>query len=289
MENISTTTNTDEVKTMEDFSSIEYLINSSKLESGMFKNAKENKQVIDNFIEEAYKNFSFEIINKYFTKDFVKHRSWYSDGVNHAKELYMFNFKYTPFRWAAQNNLVVYHGVYQLTDNLNELSIYAVDIWKIEDGKIAEHWNVVELIPFQKKDFVLGGLGDGNGFLDRDNVLFKMGLISSFSHLAYLGYNFERLHEYVNEDFVFHHRDKLMNYRDFNQYFSSLDVYHFENKKMIASGDLIFAYNYMQINSLEKMNVDIFRMDNTDKISEMWSINQGIIAKADKNKKIGKL
>jgi hypothetical protein len=45
----------------------------------------------------------------------------------------------------------------------------------------------------------------------------------------------------------------------------------------------------MQINSLEKMNVDIFRMDNTDKISEMWSINQGIIAKADKNKKIGKL
>lgn len=273
----------------EKFNAIEYIINSSKYESEMFNKAQENKKIIDNFIADAYKNFSYEIINEYFSKDFVKHRSWYSDGVNHAKELYMFNFKYTPYRWAVQNDLVVFHGIYQLTENMDELSIHAVDIWRIESGKICEHWNIVELIPYHKKDLVLGGMGDGNGFMDKDNVIFRMGMISSFSHLAYLGYNFERLHEYVNEDFSFHHRDKLMNFNEANQYFSTLDVYHFQNKKIVASGDLIFAYNYLQINSLEKMNVDIFRMDSDDKIMEMWTVNQGIIAKGGKKKKVGRL
>lgn len=243
----------------------------------MSKNDIKNKDLLLELYQVAFGNYDDQLAQKYFSNNFIQHNPWGRDGISYVKDLYMFNFKYIPYRWVSQNNMVAFHGLYQLTANFNELAIYSVDFWQLSDHKIIEHWDVLQLMPFNIKDRILGGSGKGDLEYEGAQNIFNMGIIKSYLDTIYVGVHLDELDLFLDDQFVFHGKNRVLPKDDMKKYLASSIAENHTNKKIIASGDLVFTHNLEEEKSLRKACADIFRMNEEGKITEQWSICQELI------------
>jgi len=83
--------------------------------------------------------------------DFVNHNPMASNGLKNTQALLaaIGPIETTLYRVIAENNLVVTHAhfVYTHPATKQVIDSAAIDIWKIKDGKIAEHWDVIQPRP----------------------------------------------------------------------------------------------------------------------------------------------
>ncbi len=80
-------------------------------------------------------------IDEFFGPSYTQHSALASDGVEGLRALVSTmpeSFRYEPKRAFAEGNLVVTHGVYH---GLGEASLVGFDMWRVENGKIVEHWD----------------------------------------------------------------------------------------------------------------------------------------------------
>ncbi|AYB34838.1 nuclear transport factor 2 family protein [Chryseolinea soli] len=104
------------------------------------------KAITDVFVRKDITAF-----DKYFSKDYKQHNPFIPNGTEALKQFLPTlpkNFKYEPGVITDHGNMVMIHGRYE---NWNGKNMIAVDIFKIEDGKLVEHWDVMqeEVLPSQ--------------------------------------------------------------------------------------------------------------------------------------------
>ncbi|NUR73388.1 MAG: SnoaL-like domain-containing protein [Hamadaea sp.] len=101
--------------------------------------------VLNGFAEFAAGNI--DILHTLLHEDFVEH----SPGNPSGRDAFVAYMKTAPVAGAkldlkrviAENDLVVLH--YRMSTPTEELAV--VDIWRLADGKIVEHWDVVQPVP----------------------------------------------------------------------------------------------------------------------------------------------
>src|SRR3954451_4442189 len=85
------------------------------------------------------------------TDDFINHNPTASNGLANTQALLaaVGPIETTLYRVIAENNLVVTHAhfVYTHPATKEVIDSAAIDIWKIKDGKIAEHCDVIQPRP----------------------------------------------------------------------------------------------------------------------------------------------
>jgi predicted SnoaL-like aldol condensation-catalyzing enzyme len=85
------------------------------------------------------------------TDDFINHNPTASNGLKSTQALLaaVGPIETTVHRVIAEDNLVVTHAhfVYTHPATKEVIDSAAIDIWKIKDGKIAEHWDVIQPRP----------------------------------------------------------------------------------------------------------------------------------------------
>ncbi|GHF25897.1 hypothetical protein GCM10017786_70120 [Amycolatopsis deserti] len=109
---------------------------------------KTNKQlVVEGFREFASGNT--EVLRTLLHENFIEH----SPGNPSGRDAFIEFIAAAPVagahldlkRVVAEDDLVVMH--YSMTPEGDERGVAVVDIWRLEDGKIAEHWDVVQPVP----------------------------------------------------------------------------------------------------------------------------------------------
>ncbi len=109
---------------------------------------KTNKQlVVEGFREFAKGNV--EVLRTLLREDFVEH----SPGNPSGRDAFIEFIASAPVaasrldlaRVIAEDDLVVMH--YRMTTADDENGMAVVDIWRLEDGQIVEHWDVVQPVP----------------------------------------------------------------------------------------------------------------------------------------------
>ncbi len=114
-----------------------------------------NKDLVLKFEDLAFEKKDANAAAQLLSDDFKQHNPQIPDGKEgfiQGVGGYLLkqnpNLKLTVKRVVAQDDLVVLH-VFGKYDNNNpaERGVAVMDIFRVKDGKIAEHWDVIEAIP----------------------------------------------------------------------------------------------------------------------------------------------
>ena len=110
-----------------------------------------NKKVVLDFYDKALNQKDFEAAAKHFGPRYIQHNPLAADGIEGFKKFIEFrrekfpNAKSDIKRALVDGDMVVLH-VHSVREP-GERGVAIVDIFRLENGRIVEHWDVVQPIP----------------------------------------------------------------------------------------------------------------------------------------------
>lgn len=110
-----------------------------------------NKKIVVDFYEKALNQKDFDAAAKHFGPRYIQHNPSAPDGIEGLKGLVTFLKQKFPNshseikRVIAEGDLVVLH-VHSVREP-GQRGRAIVDIFRLENGKIVEHWDVIQDIP----------------------------------------------------------------------------------------------------------------------------------------------
>ncbi|MDE7553269.1 MULTISPECIES: nuclear transport factor 2 family protein [Bacillus] len=112
---------------------------------------EKNKKMVVDFYNEVFNKHNIDIIPKYVSEDYKQHNPFVADGRKAFMDFFKEDFVKNPNssaeikRVVAEGDTVALH-VHSRT-NSQDKGVAIVDIFRIKDGKIVEHWDVIQEIP----------------------------------------------------------------------------------------------------------------------------------------------
>ena len=114
--------------------------------------SQKNKVIVTEFYQKLFGDKDLSAIDQYLTADYIQHNPSVADGAAAIKAAAKVWFKDAPkekidfLRVAADGDLVFLH-LKTKGDTGKDAAV--VDIFRLKDGKIVEHWDVIQDVPEQ--------------------------------------------------------------------------------------------------------------------------------------------
>jgi predicted SnoaL-like aldol condensation-catalyzing enzyme len=109
-----------------------------------------NKEIALKVLRGAFIERDAKVVDRYFASDYVQHNPVIPNGAAAIAGLIptLKNLAYEIGMVVAEGDLVMVHGRYV---GWGPKPLVAVDIFKVKDGKVVEHWDVMqEEVPADK-------------------------------------------------------------------------------------------------------------------------------------------
>lgn len=112
---------------------------------------EKNKKMVVDFYNEVFNKHNIDIIPKYVSEDYKQHNPFVADGRKAFMDFFKEDFVKNPNssaevkRVVAEGDTVALH-VHSRT-NPQDKGVAIVDIFRLKNGKIVEHWDVIQEIP----------------------------------------------------------------------------------------------------------------------------------------------
>jgi predicted SnoaL-like aldol condensation-catalyzing enzyme len=119
--------------------------------SALAADSETNKKVVLEFYDKALNQKDFDAAAKYFGPHYIQHNPGAPDGIEGFKAFIAMrkekfpNAKSDIKRAFAEGDFVILH-VHSVREP-GERGVAIVDIFRLENGKVVEHWDVVQPIP----------------------------------------------------------------------------------------------------------------------------------------------
>jgi predicted SnoaL-like aldol condensation-catalyzing enzyme len=114
-----------------------------------------NKALVMKAYQELIGDHDLTALDRYWADEYIQHSPKASDGREALRQMLidmglpkMPMFKVDFLRVAAEGDLVWLHLRLPATDHTPEVVL--VDIFRVDDGRIVEHWDVMQEVPKQK-------------------------------------------------------------------------------------------------------------------------------------------
>lgn len=115
--------------------------------------AEENRRIAMEFYDLCFVQKRYaEAADKYFGPRYIQHNSFVEDGIEGFKKEFVNSaqrrspdYVQTPLRFIADEDMVAVHET--IHPDKEHRGFALVDIFRFEDGKIVEHWDVFMPIP----------------------------------------------------------------------------------------------------------------------------------------------
>lgn len=111
-----------------------------------------NKALVMKAYQELFGDHDLTALDRYWTKEYIQHNPYMTDGTGAVRQylekigiLKGPKFKVEFIRVAAEGDLVFTQTRQPKQGNSPEMVF--VDIFRVENGKIAEHWDVMQPVP----------------------------------------------------------------------------------------------------------------------------------------------
>ena len=117
-----------------------------------------NREIVIEFINEVFNAHDLTGLDKYMRDDYMQHSVEAADGKEGFKEFCRGFFKLDPYMdvkkvFESGDTVAVF---FKCSFN-NGHAAKVVDIYRLEDGKLAEHWDVVQQL--DENDASINGRG----------------------------------------------------------------------------------------------------------------------------------
>ncbi len=130
----------------------------------MADNSRKNKEIVTRFYHDIFIKHDMTRLDSYMRDDYIQHNPDCPQGKAGFIEFFttIFNavpdFKYTLHKMVADGDIVMAFSATTGTHtggewlgkkaSGNKLDYNVVDIFRVQDGKIAEHWDVADTFTF---------------------------------------------------------------------------------------------------------------------------------------------
>lgn len=110
-----------------------------------------NRTLVVDFYNAFFNDHDIAAAEKFVTEDYIQHNPFVPDGRAPLVDFFAGDFKQNPerssriVRSAADGDLVWLHV--ESKQNPSDRGSAVVDIFRVKDGKIVEHWDAVQPVP----------------------------------------------------------------------------------------------------------------------------------------------
>jgi len=120
---------------------------------------KSNKEIVLEVLKRTFVDRDATVVEKYFGANYKQHNPIIPDGPSAITAMIptLTALTYEPGMAVAEGNLVMVHGRYT---GWGPKPMVAVDIFRVEDGKVVEHWDVMQ------EEVSAADTVSGNGMFD---------------------------------------------------------------------------------------------------------------------------
>lgn len=109
-----------------------------------FAGQAENKELVTKAVESLFGDLNPKALDEYWSTDYIQHNPQVPNGLDFLKG-FVSNpppgFKYEMGAVAADDDLVMVRGRYT---GFGPKPIIGVDMFRVKDGKIVEHWDTLQ-------------------------------------------------------------------------------------------------------------------------------------------------
>jgi steroid delta-isomerase-like uncharacterized protein len=124
-------------------------------------NLEHNKKLVQTLVTSVFQNHDFGQLDAIMRDDYMQHNEDTPQGKAGFKGFFkdmfkaMPDFRYDPIRIISEGDIVMLYATMTATHKGewlgnpptgNKIKINVVDIFRIQDGKIAEHWDVADTL-----------------------------------------------------------------------------------------------------------------------------------------------
>lgn len=110
--------------------------------------ANNSKSMIYRFYEEFFNNHDVEAAKKYVKEDYIQHNPGLGQGREALMEAFREKFLHFPDFHLDIVMIIMEEDMAAVylknTDSAGRTKCRVVDMYRIEDGKLAEHWDVLQ-------------------------------------------------------------------------------------------------------------------------------------------------
>ena len=104
---------------------------------------KSNKEIVLEVLKRSFIDRDPTVVAQYFAANYKQHNPVIPDGPSTIAEMIptLTALTYEPGMVVAEGDLVMVHGRYT---GWGPKPMVAVDIFRVQDGKVVEHWDVMQ-------------------------------------------------------------------------------------------------------------------------------------------------
>jgi predicted SnoaL-like aldol condensation-catalyzing enzyme len=213
-----------------------------------------------------------EEVRRLFHPDFVQHNPWAEDGGAHVEAMCDFTFGVEMRRWIVQGDLVAYHGLYTAPNPLGDHPLVCVDIWRVQGGRIVEHWDALMPSPHDAANALLDGGGDGFADVDPDTVARHAATARRLYEVGVRGGDTDVIGNLLSAGLTVHQPAGPVGREAFGAWAASGPTV--EVRQTIASGDLVLLQLLVGTDGAEQVVYDLLRFDGDGRVDEHWRVAQ---------------
>lgn len=228
--------------------------------------------------------------DRYIGDTYIQHAPAYGDGPGElmaavAKELTLSkDVEVRLYRTIAEEDYVAIHSVWFAG---GEEYVY-VDIWRVEDGKLVEHWDHSQTAPKEAANSNTLYAGSQASIYSTQDIEQNreraIAVLKVFSHLD----NISVAEEFVADDYIQHNPTVANGKEAFIGLLNELRDLNLKIEttiaKTIAMGDMVMVHSKQKDlnnpNDLGTAYIDIFRFSNEGQIVEHWDIEENVPAES---------
>ncbi|WBX76866.1 nuclear transport factor 2 family protein [Tenacibaculum ovolyticum] len=237
-------------------------------------------EIARGFYQEVIVEKNMNKFNKYIGNTYIQHAPAYADGVAPLKEELQANAdsknKIEILRVIGEKDYAALHSLWTVG---SEQYIY-VDIWRVENGKLVEHWDQYQSPPSEVKNDNTMHAGPDTDINAKKNLTQNkeraVAVLKTFDNLEDLS----AVENFVTDDYIQHNptaTDKKSGFIDLLKFLKGIN---YQSKttiaKVIAQGDMVVIHSKVEDldakeNAISGV-VDIFRFDDNGMIIEHWDV-----------------
>ena len=241
----------------------------------------ENKLLLTKAMNALFNEHNVEEVNTLYREDYIQHNPHVPTGLEPilglVPALKEANFKYEVHRMIEDGNLILTHSTAYNAEFFGANKVIAFDLWRIEDGKVAEHWD--SIIPLYEK--TASGRTQTNGateITDLDKTAENKKLVESFVTEVLIAEDFSKMGNYIRNGLYDQHNPLVKDGPEaLQKVIAEAGLKNHKIHRVIGEGNFVLTQSEGDWNGKPMAIYDLFRVED-GYIVEHWDVLQEIPA-----------